>query len=55
VANLHSGQVGEEALISDIHCSTAQIEPAIRNYIAAVNAIPKPFQFTKSTDILAGS
>ncbi len=33
-----------------VHRSTAELEAAIRAYLDAVNADPKPFRWTKSAD-----
>jgi hypothetical protein len=33
-----------------VHRSTAELETAIRAYLDAVNADPKPFKWTKSAD-----
>jgi hypothetical protein len=40
--------------MSDLHRSTDELETAIKTYIDAVNANPRPFVWTKSAnDILA--
>jgi hypothetical protein len=38
------------ALRGGVHRSTAELEPAIHDYIAVTNATPKPFQWTETAD-----
>jgi hypothetical protein len=40
----------EKQLRRGVHRSTAELEAAIAHYIAATNADPKPFLWTKSAD-----
>jgi hypothetical protein len=41
---------GEREIRRGVHRSTEELETAIRAYIDAVNADPKPFRWTKSAD-----
>jgi hypothetical protein len=40
----------EKQIRRGLHRSTAELETAIRAYLDAVNADPKPFKWTKSAD-----
>jgi hypothetical protein len=40
----------DRALRRGVHRSTAELEAAIEAYIAATNADPRPFRWTKSAD-----
>jgi hypothetical protein len=40
----------DKALRRGVHRSTAELEASIEGYIAATNADPKPFRWTKSAD-----
>jgi transposase len=42
--------ITEKQIRRGVHRSTTELETAIRTYIAAVNADPKPFRWTKSAD-----
>jgi transposase len=42
--------ITERQIRRGVHCSTAELETAIRAYLDAVNADPKPFRWTKSAD-----
>ncbi|WP_146661203.1 IS630 family transposase [Enhygromyxa salina] len=44
------GLLTQQALRRGVHRSTAELEQAIREYIAAHNADPKPFIWTKTAD-----
>jgi len=49
------GLLTDKALRRGIHRSTAELEAAIAAYIAATNAEPKPFRWTKSADDILAS
>jgi hypothetical protein len=42
--------ITEKQIRRGVHRSTEELETAIRTYIDAVNADPKPFRWTKSAD-----
>ena len=42
--------ITEKQIRRGVHRSTAELETAIRSYLDAVNAKPKPFRWTKSAD-----
>ena len=42
--------ITEKQIRRGVHRSTAELETAIRAYLDAVNADPKPFRWTKSAD-----
>jgi hypothetical protein len=43
-------EITEKQIRRGVHRSTEELENAIRAYIDAVNADPKPFRWTKSAD-----
>jgi hypothetical protein len=43
-------EITEKQIRRGVHRSTEELETAIRAYIDAVNADPKPFRWTKSAD-----
>lgn len=49
------GLLTDKALRRGVHRSTAELEDAIDAYIAATNAEPKPFRWTKSADDILAS
>lgn len=49
------GLLTQRALRRGVHRSTAELKQAIRQYIAAHNADPKPFVWTKSADKIIAS
>jgi transposase len=49
------GLLTDKALRRGVHRSTAELEDAIAAYIAATNAEPKPFRWTKSADDILAS
>jgi transposase len=42
--------ITEKQIRRGVHCSTEELETAIRSYIEGVNDDPKPFRWTKSAD-----
>ena len=49
------GLLTQRALRRGVHRSTGELEQAIRDYIDAYNADPKPFIWTKSADQIIAS
>ena len=47
--------ITEKQIRRGVHRSTAELEAAIRTYIDAINADPKPFSWTKSADDILAS